>query len=132
MASIVRASASHRDAICELFVAEDLAQADGLQARVARSLERSPETCFVAVDSDRTVGAIVAMFNGFHVFLSHMAVASSEREKGTGRALHDALVEAAKSLGAKGIITDSWLTATGFYYNLGYRLPGAIFLIRDV
>jgi predicted N-acetyltransferase YhbS len=78
------------------------------------------------------VGAALASFNGFHVFLSHVAVAPSHRRQGVGTALHSALVERGRSLGAAGVIVDSRLTSTPFFQRLGYRLPGAVFLIRDV
>ena len=45
--------------------------------------------------------------------------------------LHESLAERARQLGAVAIITDSWLTATGYYYKLGYRVPGAVFPIRS-
>ena len=85
-----------------------------------------------AFDKEQLVGAIVATNTGTHLFLSQFAVHASVRRTGIGRRLHDRLVAEGDKLGCKGIITDSWLTATPFYFDLGYRLPGSVFLIRDL
>ena len=120
------------EGIAQVFVAADLCKPEGLQAKVRQCLERSPETCLVALDGDDRIGAALSVFNGFHVFLSHIAVVAHRRRTGAGKALHDELVERARQLGAAGIIADSRLTATGFFYELGYRVPGAVFLIRGL
>ena len=75
------------------------------------------------------VGVILAVYNGFHVFLSHLAVIPGLQRQGVARRLHDELTEAARRLGAMGVITDSRLTTTGFFYQLGYRTPGSVFLL---
>jgi N-acetylglutamate synthase-like GNAT family acetyltransferase len=118
--------------IAKVFVTEGLCRPEGLEAKIGRSLECSAETCLVIFDRAECIGAALSVFNGFHVFLSHIAIDSTRRGTGVGKMLHDTLVDRAHQLGAAGIIADSRLTATGFFYNLGYRVPGAIFLIRDV
>ena len=131
--TVVRnARAEDIEDICNLLVSVHLAKPDGLVARVKRSIIVSPETCFVAERSGEIVGVILAVFNGFHVFMSHMAVQDQSQGQGVGKILHANLVTASTKLGALGIITDSWLSATGFYHGLGYRLPGAVFVIRDL
>ncbi len=120
------------EAACHLLVSTQLAKTEGLKVRVETSMSLSSETCFVAVHDGEIVGVLLAVFNGFHVFMSHMAVDEKYRGQGIGKMLHANLVSASTQLGAKGIITDSWLSATGFYYELGYRLPGAVFVIRDL
>jgi GNAT superfamily N-acetyltransferase len=130
MPTIRRATIADIKSVAAL-VEEQLFKGVGVEQRVRRMIECSPETCFVAIDQ-HCVGVLLSMFNGFHVVLSHMAVHEAHQGRGVGRALHDALVECAESLGAIGVITDSWLGATGFYVKLGYRLPGAVFLIRDL
>jgi predicted N-acetyltransferase YhbS len=119
-------------AIGRLLVAEGICKTEGLMSKVARSVAASPETCMIVRRDGAVIGAVLSVFNGFHVFLSHIVVSTTERRRGIGRKLHDELVTRAAKLGAVGIITDSWLTATGFYHSLGYRLPGAVFLVRDV
>jgi len=81
---------------------------------------------------EQLVGAALATQTVSHLFLSHLAVAEAFRRRGIGRLLHDTLVEEAVRRGSKGIIADSWLTATPFYYSLGYRLPGAVFMVHDL
>jgi predicted N-acetyltransferase YhbS len=75
---------------------------------------------------------LLASYNGFHVFLSHLAVAPSERRRGVGARLHEELVRLAARDGARGVIADAQLSAVGFFERVGYRTPGAVFLIRDV
>jgi GNAT superfamily N-acetyltransferase len=72
----------------------------------------------------------LATFNGFHIFLSHIAVHEKYQGLSIARQLHDELMTHALRLGAKGIIVHSWLRTTGFYYKLGYGIPGAVFLIN--
>jgi hypothetical protein len=38
----------------------------------------------------------------------------------------------AATAGAKGLIADSRLSSVGFFQKLGFRLPGAVFLIKDI
>ncbi len=76
------------------------------------------------------VGVVLAVYNGFHVFLSHLAVVPGLQRQGVARHLHDQLSEAARRVGAIGVITDSRLTTTGFFYQLGYRTPGVVFLLH--
>jgi predicted N-acetyltransferase YhbS len=126
------ATAADTAAIVELLVSSDLADAEEAARRVAACLARAADTCFVAVDEGAVVGAALASFNGFHLFLSHVAVAPSHRRRGVGSTLHAAVVERARALGAAGVIVDSWLSSAPFFHALGYRVPGAVFLIRDV
>lgn len=76
------------------------------------------------------VGALLAQFNGVHVFLSHMAVARHVHGRGIGTRMHRDLERRAKKLGAQGIIADARMSAVGFYERLDYKIPGAVFLIR--
>lgn len=126
------AEAEDVEEIAALLVAEGVGRPEGLAARVALGLARSPDTSFVAVAEGKLMGVILASYNGFHVFVSHVAIASARQRQGVGAALHERVVERGKALGAVGLITDSWLSSTGFYQRLGYRLPGAVFLIRDL
>ena len=120
------------DGIIEVLISTGICKPDGLRERVSDVIERSPHTCFVTEERGNITGALLATFNGFHLFLSHLAVANEHQGLGVGTSLHARLVERAIELGATGIITDSWLTRAGFYYQLGYRIPGAVFLIKDI
>ncbi len=88
--------------------------------------------CLVAENGPDVIGIVLALFNGFHVFLSHIGVIESQRGRGVGSTLHAELVERAAQLGARGIIVDALVSAESFFRKLGYRTPGAVFLIHDV
>jgi GNAT superfamily N-acetyltransferase len=85
----------------------------------------------VAWRGTQLAGVLLATFNGWHVFASHLAVAPAARGEGVGELLIQALLRQAATAGAKGLITDSRLSAVGFFQKLGFRLPGAVFLIKD-
>lgn len=126
------ASAADSAELVELLVAAELAVRGVAERGVAGCLARSADTCFVAVEEGALIGAALACFNGFHLFLSHLAVAAPHRRRGVGAALHSAVVERGRALGAAGIIADAWLSSAPFFQRLGYRVPGAVFLIRDL
>jgi predicted N-acetyltransferase YhbS len=84
------------------------------------------------LDTQIQGGVLLASFNGWHVFASHLAVAPGVRRRGLGRLLVETLARNAQSAGAKGIITDAWLSGVAFFSELEFRLPGAVFLIRDL
>ena len=104
----------------------------GLSDRLHHLLRTSPNCCVVALEDDQLVGVALAVFNGFHIFMSHIAVSPEHRGRGIGRAMHEELERIARRINASGILTDSWLGVTGFYHALGYRIPGAVFLVRDI
>ncbi len=120
------------DVVSALLVRHGLVADESARQRVGYLLSADSSISLIAEHAGRAVGCLLSNYNGFHVFLSHIVVEEKWRRQGVGRRLHDELLERARKLGALGIIADSWLTATGFYYHLGYRLPGAVFLIRDV
>jgi len=86
----------------------------------------------VALRANRLAGVLLATFNGWHVFASHLAVEPSARGGGIGKLMITALIRQAATAGAKGLIVDSRLSAVGFFQKLDFRLPGAVFLIRDI
>ena len=115
-----------------ILVASGLCEAEdgGLSRRLRSLIGCSNRLCFVAEQGGEACGILLATFNGFHVFLSHLAIDERHQGHNIAARLHDRLLAHAIDLGAKGIIADSWLTATGFYYKLGYRIPGTVFLIH--
>ncbi len=118
--------------ISEILLESGVAQAPEIRTRIQQSLERSPDTCFVGVQNGVVSGVALSVFNGFHLFLHHFAVTSSKRNNGLSAALHQRLVKRAQELQGLGVIADATLTSTGFYDRLGYRLPGAVFLMKDL
>ncbi|HEY6333158.1 MAG TPA: GNAT family N-acetyltransferase [Blastocatellia bacterium] len=128
-----RARLSDVDKIVTILKETKVAERSDLRKRVLSYLERSADTCFVCEGKGGALdGAVLGLFNGFHIFLSHFTVVEPRRGQGVGRSLHEALLARAKAIGAIGIIADSWLSSTPFYERLGYRMPGAVYLVRDV
>jgi predicted N-acetyltransferase YhbS len=119
-------------AACHILTSTRLCEGDGLAKRLTGLCDRPESISFVADRSGELVGVVLAVYNGFHVFLSHLAVLPGLQRHGVARHLHDELMATAKRLGATGVITDSLLTTTGFFFQLGYRTPGAIFLIHEL
>lgn len=99
--------------------------------RIAFYVQLPNHCCFVAENGPDVIGIALALYNGFHVFLSHIGVVESQRGRGVGSALHTELLERAIQLGARGIIADALISSEPFFRKLGYRAPGAIFLIKD-
>jgi predicted N-acetyltransferase YhbS len=130
--SVRRLSEGDVEAVCRILVRAGICQSLGLTGRVASLCDSAGSLCLVAARGEKVVGVVLATYNGFHVFLSHIAVAQDDQHQGIGRRLHEELTTNAWRLGAKGVIADSRLAATGFFYNLGYRTPGSVFLIHPM
>lgn len=105
---------------------------EDVSRRVGLLLLEGNRLCFVAASDcgGHLIGALLAVFNGFHVFLSHLAIHEDHQGLGIAKRLHEVLLAHAVRLGAKGIVADSRLTATGFFHSLGYQVPGAVFLVN--
>jgi len=130
--SIRGMSISDVDDVAKLLTAVGLCKPADAANRIRRLHGRHQETCFVAECNQELVGVVLAVYTGFHVWITHVAVANGKRGTGVGQALHEKLLRTARGLGAAGIVVDSWLSSVGFYYRLGYRTPGAVFLIKDI
>jgi len=86
----------------------------------------------IAMQNGELQGVLIATFNGWHVFASHVAVAPQSRQRGIGWVLIEILARNAAGASAKGIIVDARLSAVAFFQELEFRLLGAVFLIRDL
>ena len=69
---------------------------DDSREGIERYLARNPETCFVAVEQGRIIGAILAGHDGRRGYISHTAVSSAWRHKGVGKQLVEAALNALK------------------------------------
>jgi N-acetylglutamate synthase-like GNAT family acetyltransferase len=116
--------------IAALLAAEEFG--DDSVPRLRAAFTHLQDFSLVAMRANHIEAAALANFNGWHVFLSHLVVAPSARKKGIGKRLVDTLTRTAAEAGAKGLIADARLSTVGFFQKLGFRLPGAIFLINDV
>lgn len=72
---------------------------DDSREGIAKYLARNPDTCFVAVDQGRIVGAILTGHDGRRGYISHTAVSPAHQRQGVGRQLVDAALNALKGQG---------------------------------
>ena len=117
-------------AVAALMAAEGFGDDDA--ERLYAAFDRLATFSLVALRESRIAGALLATFNGWHVFVSHLVVAPPLRGEGIGKLLIEELLRQAVTADAKGVIADSRLSAVGFFQKLDFRLPGAVFLIKDI
>lgn len=72
---------------------------DDSKAGIARYLRRNPNTCFVALEGNQIVGAILTGHDGRRGSISHTAVLSAYRHQGIGTQLVSQALEALKQEG---------------------------------
>ncbi|MBR3504831.1 MAG: GNAT family N-acetyltransferase [Clostridia bacterium] len=72
---------------------------DDSREGIERYLRRNPDTCFVAEDGGRIVGAILAGHDGRRGVISHTAVSPAHRREGVGRRLAEAALDSLKAQG---------------------------------
>ena len=118
-------------AAIELLISRGVADSVAAIPRVAEICRSSLSMCLCARRGNRIVGVVLAVFNGFHVFLSHIAVAEDEERQGLGTLLVDQLKREAAKRGARGIIADAQFRSVHFFAKQGFRLPGVVFMIAD-
>lgn len=117
-------------ALSALLAAEQFG--DDAARRLCGGYQHIRQFSLIAMSEARLKGALLATFNGWHVFASHLVVIPSARRQGIASELVNALSDRARAAGAKAIIADARLSAVGFCHALGFRVPGAVFLIRDL
>ena len=61
---------------------------------IAKYLARNPNTCFVAVEQDCVIGAILTGHDGRRGYISHTAVSPAHQRQGVGRQQVDAALNA--------------------------------------
>jgi N-acetylglutamate synthase-like GNAT family acetyltransferase len=131
-AGIRSATTDDLGAMAALLRARKLAKGGDLRQRLKLLVGSETADCFVAEEGGRVVGAVLSSFNGFNVFVSHIAVEEDLERKGIGAALLEAVVARAVERKATGLVVDSRLTSTTFFFRHGFRLPGAVLMIRDL
>lgn len=72
---------------------------DDSKEGIQQFLDRNPETCFVAVEEEKIVGAIIVGNDGRRGYIYHTAVSPKCRKMGIGSKLVDAVLEALKKNG---------------------------------
>ncbi len=66
---------------------------------IARVLDRNPETCFVAEDDGKIIGAVIAGSDGRRGYIYHTAVSKEHRRQKVGTKLLDSCLGAFKRHG---------------------------------
>jgi ribosomal protein S18 acetylase RimI-like enzyme len=73
---------------------------DDSKPGIEKYLRRNPDTCFVAEnDGGVIIGAVLCGYDGRRGYINHTAVLASERKKGVGTALINAVLDACKAEG---------------------------------
>ena len=73
---------------------------DDSKTGIEKYLQRNPDTCFVAENDSGTItGAVLCGYDGRRGFINNMAVLASERKKGVGTSLINAVTNACKAKG---------------------------------
>lgn len=72
---------------------------DDSREGIEKYLKRNPTTCFVAEESDRIIGVIMAGHDGRRGFIHHTAVLPEYRNRGIGRRLVDCAMQALEEQG---------------------------------
>ena len=120
------------ESACGILVDQGLCAADGLPERLAATLEMVNADYLVAEEDGAIVGVTLSVFDLFTSIVSYMAVAPCAERRHIGRQMMDELVRRTRARDGKNIVVGSWLSAAGFYEAMGFRMPGAVFLVRDV
>ncbi len=75
-----------------------LSEADSREG-IARFLAANPGRCFVALDGDELVGAVMCGCDGRRGYLHHLAVRQEMRGQGIGRQLVEECMKALRAIG---------------------------------
>ena len=75
-----------------------LSDADSRQG-IEKFLEANPGRCFVALDGDELVGAVICGCDGRRGYLHHLAVRGDQRGQGVGRQLVEECMAALRAIG---------------------------------
>lgn len=76
---------------------------DDTYEKIALFLTRNPELCYVAVEEENIVGAIMAAYDGRRGHIYHTVVASNVRKKGIGTQLVDKVLDQFEKMGVSEI-----------------------------
>lgn len=92
-------------------------------------LERNPETCFVAEDGDRIIGAIMAGTDGRRGYIYHTAVSPDCRRQGIAKRLVDSVLEALRKLNinkAALVVFERNSDGNAFWESVGFTVRNDI------
>lgn len=98
---------------------------DDSREGIEKYLNRNPETCFVAVEGDTIVGAILTGHDGRRGYIYHTAVLPSCRNHGIGRQLVDHAMKALEKEGIHKVALVAFSrneTGNAFWEKMGFPL----------
>ena len=93
---------------------------------IERFLHRNPNTCFVAETDGEIIGAVLSGHDGRRGLIYHMAVKVSERKRGVGGALLDAVEESLRNEGIEKLyimVFKNNESGNAFWEKRGYIVP---------
>ena len=117
---------------CRILLDQGLCSAEGLEQRLSATLDMANADYLVAGEDGAIVGVTLSVFDGFTSFVSYMAVDLGEERQQIGPQLIEELVRRTRARDGTNIVVASWLSAAGFYHAMEFRMPGAVFLVREV
>jgi ribosomal protein S18 acetylase RimI-like enzyme len=92
------------DSVCQLWLGTPgmgLNDVDDSRAGIDKYLRRNPDTCFVAEEDGRVIGAVLSGHDGRRALIYHLAVREDHQRRGIGEKLLD---EALRALRDEGIL----------------------------
>lgn len=92
---------------------------------IARYLDRNPDTCFVAEESDAVIGVIIAGHDGRRGFIYHTAVNPNYRNQGIATKLVEAAMDALKANGINKValvVFDRNKDGNAFWEKVGFTV----------
>lgn len=100
-------------------------------------MKRNPETCLVALEDKRFIGAILVGTDGRRAYIYHTAVQPDFRRKGVGKTLVNQALSAVKRLGihlgihkVSLVVFEKNQQGNRFWQELGFSVRNAL-LYRD-
>lgn len=100
---------------------------DDTRVGIDRFINRNPDTCFVAMDNKRIVGAILVGNDGRRGYIYHTAVEPEYQRKGIGKALVDKSMEALNEIGINKVALVAFKqneTGNKFWNKMGFETRG--------
>lgn len=98
---------------------------DDSREGIAVFLNRNPQTCFVAAEEEKIVGAIMVGSDGRRGYIYHTAVHPDYRRRGIGKALVERALQALKEIGIHKVamvVFRSNLDGNLFWEKLGFTI----------
>lgn len=103
---------------------------------IRQFLEHNPKTCFVAEEGGQVIGTVLGGSDGRRGYLYHLAVDPGQRQRGIGKQLVDACLDAMKETGIQKchlMVIDSNLNGQAFWEHAGWqRRQDIVLMSKDV